>query len=131
MSQDAGKIGAAQVDNPLYHAMVGGGGGGGGGGGQSRGAGQANAAYAEGDDGEAMYDEAGEPNYGEVDEEKGQQFAEFLNDNVASSPLYGELPTDDGGEALYDESNGPGWGYLDVKPDEDLYGGLADVFVDE
>jgi len=23
------------------------------------------------------------------------------------------------------------WGYLDVKPDEDLYGGLADVFVDE
>jgi len=129
VAADAGKAvgAAAQLDNPLYHAMqqkaapAG----------QSHGGGTVNAAYAEGDDGEAMYDEAGEPNYGEVDEEAGGQFADFLNANVASSPLYGELPTDDGGEALYDESNGPGWGYLDVKPDEDLYGGLADVFVDE
>ena len=59
MSQDAGKIGAAQVDNPLYHAMVGGAVAGGPS--ASHGAGQVNAAYAEGEDGEAMYDEAGAP----------------------------------------------------------------------
>jgi len=35
------------------------------------------------------------------------------------------------GSAIYGDGAEPGWGYLDVKPDEDLYGGLADVFVDE
>jgi len=125
VAADASKVAAgagAQVDNPLYHAMVGGAIASGPS--ASHGAGQVNAAYAEGEDGEAMY--------GEVDEAQGAQFAEFLNAEVASSPLYGEVaPAGADGEALYDESNGPGWGYLDVKPDEDLYGGLADVFVDE
>jgi hypothetical protein len=118
-----GVAGAApQVDNPLYHAMVGGAPAPS----ASHGAGQVNAAYDEaGGEGEAMY--------GEVDEEKGQQFAEFLNENVSSSPLYGEVAAGNA-EPLYGDARDgaePGWGYLDVKPDEDLYGGLADVFVDE
>lgn len=36
------------------------------------------------------------------------------------------------GEGVYGDGRAePGWGYLDVKPDEDLYGGLADVFIEE
>jgi hypothetical protein len=42
--------------------------------------------------------------------------------------LAGEVG-DDG--QLYGSGAEPGWGYLDVKPDEDLYGGLADVFVED
>lgn len=109
---------APGTDNPLYHAMLG----------QpvesaaaSRGAeGQVNAAYDEVG--------GGDETYGEVDEETGGQFAQFLNEQVQSSPLYGET---EGEEPLYGDGAAPGWGYLDVKPDEDLYGGLADVFVDE
>jgi len=87
-------------------------------GGQSSGA-HINAAYEEGEDGDQEYSEV----------DAGQQFAQFLNDNVSSEPMYGEA--DDGDVDIYGDGTSPGWGYLDVKPDEDLYGGLADVFVDE
>lgn len=125
------------VDNPLYHAMAGGGGGA-----PRASVGNLNAAYdtagGGGAGGEPMYDnpeDGGGDTYGEIDESKGQEFAKFLNENVASDPLYGEVgpggAPGGGGDPIYDEGNAPGWGYLDVKPDEDLYGGLADVFVDE
>lgn len=109
-----------KLDNPLYHAMAGG----------NHGNATANAAY---DDGNAEYgDDAAygevEETYDNIDEDKGQEFAQFLNDNVASNALYGEVGD---GEGIYGDGAEPGWGYLDVKPDEDLYGGLADVFVDE
>jgi hypothetical protein len=109
---------AGELDNPLYHAMAAGGKA------RARGGGDAaiNDMYEEGEDALAIYDEAENPG-----QEKGEEFAQFLNDNVASQPLYGEIAD---GEALYGEGAEPGWGYLDVKPDEDLYGGLADVFVD-
>eukprot|EP00039_Didymoeca_costata_P018693 m.334568 g.334568 ORF g.334568 m.334568 type:complete len:320 (+) comp17385_c0_seq1:317-1276(+) len=118
---------APKVDNPLYHAMATG---------QVKGRSESaavNAGYDEGDG--AMYDSAS-PSYGAIeeedayaiDEEKGQEFAKFLNENVASQPLYGEVGE---GDAIYGDGAEPGWGYLDVKPDEDLYGGLADVFQED
>eukprot|EP00041_Stephanoeca_diplocostata_P012255 m.205411 g.205411 ORF g.205411 m.205411 type:complete len:320 (+) comp18875_c0_seq2:98-1057(+) len=116
-----------KLDNPLYHAMA-----------EGRGrfeAANINTAY---DDENRTYDSAAPDAYGEIDEEgetydnvdetRGREFADFLNQNVASQPLYGEIA----GEGVYGDGQAePGWGYLDVKPDEDLYGGLADVFVDE
>lgn len=120
---------APQVDNPLYHAMKGKAGS------VRRGdKAAANAAYDDQFGQPATYDSAS-PNYGEVeeglydvDEEKGQEFAQFLNQNVKSQPLYGEIGE---GDAIYGDGAEPGWGYLDVRPDEDLYGGLADVFQDD
>lgn len=86
------------------------------------GAAHINQAYEEGDDGDAVYAEA--------DDTQGAKFAEFLNENAQSEGLYGEAGDGDGND-IYGEGATPGWGYLDVKPDEDLYGGLADVFQDE
>eukprot|EP00038_Savillea_parva_P006083 m.161576 g.161576 ORF g.161576 m.161576 type:complete len:313 (+) comp12090_c0_seq1:67-1005(+) len=106
-----------QLDNPLYHAMA-----------------QENTGYLdvrpEDKPVAANYDAAGpgaDAIYDSATPEQGQQFAQFLNSNVQSQPLYGEVG-DDG--QLYGDGQEPGWGYLDVKPDEDLYGGLADVFVE-
>lgn len=81
------------------------------------------------------YDTAGGDGlYDDVQQEHGAQFTQFLNENVESKALYGEIGDGaEGGDsaAIYGDGAEPGWGYLDVKPDEDLYGGLADVFVDE
>lgn len=120
---------AGKVDNPLYAALAG----------AVRPGATAmeNAGYDEQAPGEAQYDDPSESgagvesNYAMASEalvhNEGAKFAEFLNENVASAPIYGE--TDEGD--VYGDGAAPGWGYLDVKPDEDLYGGLADVFVDE
>lgn len=132
------KEGAAPVGNPLYDAMAAG---------DSgiasirqssvknapRGAGAPNPSYAGTDDGDGVYDNPeGEACYDEVGE-SGAALASFLNENakdIGDQPLYGEIGEAEQ-EALYGDGAEPGWGYLDVKPDEDLYGGLADVFVDE
>lgn len=121
--------GAPQLDNPLYHAMAG----------EAASSGYldvrpeeaAGAPRAEAAAINTAYDDAGpapDAIYDNATPEQGEQFAKFLNDNVQSQPLYGEVG-DDG--QLYGDGAEPGWGYLDVKPDEDLYGGLADVFVEE
>lgn len=126
---------APPVGNPLYDAMAGGKlSSGGSVRNAPRGAGSSNPSYDEAEGGSATYDNPeGDDQYGEIDEAQGAQFAAFLNDNadaLGDQPLYGEI---DGSiaEATYGAAAEPGWGYLDVKPDEDLYGGLADVFVDE
>eukprot|EP00035_Acanthoeca_spectabilis_P035282 m.33530 g.33530 ORF g.33530 m.33530 type:complete len:330 (-) comp7201_c0_seq1:118-1107(-) len=121
--------GAPQLDNPLYHAMA-----------NDQGGyldvrpdddGGVNAPRADMAAVNESYDDVdgagGDQLYDTATPEQGQQFAEFLNHNVQSQPLYGEVG-DDG--QLYGDGAEPGWGYLDVKPDEDLYGGLADVFVE-
>jgi len=160
MSNDTAQLaalggpGEKPIDNPLYQAVLGGvlQGGGSIKPQQRKSSAAINAAYDEADQGgdptydtagvESAYDTAGGESaydtaaggglYDDVDEEKGAQFAEFLNENVASQPLYGEVgPGGADGSAIYGDGAEPGWGYLDVKPDEDLYGGLADVFVDE
>jgi len=152
-AQAGAGAGEMPIDNPLYQAVVGGQLQGGGGSIKQRKSSAAiNAAYDEADQGgdptydtagvesaydtaggggESAYDTAGGALYDDVDEEKGAQFAEFLNENVASQPLYGEVGPGADGAAIYGDGAEPGWGYLDVKPDEDLYGGLAVVFVDE
>lgn len=119
---------ASKVDNPLYAAVAN----------AVRPGATAveNAGYDEqSPDGMATYDDPtegpGDDTYAMASEAlaggEGANFAQFLNENVASQPIYGEADPGD----VYGEGAGPGWGYLDVKPDEDLYGGLADVFVDE
>jgi len=106
-----------KLDNPLYHAMANGK--------PRHDTATVNAAYDDSENnGEATYDIAA----GNVGDEKGNEFAKFLNENVQSQPLYGEVGNNEG---IYGDGQEPGWGYLDVRPDEDLYGGLADVFVDE
>jgi len=122
-------VGEAPLDNPLYHAMAG----------QAAARSESAAINVAYDDSGQTYDNPDEPAYGEVgdgqqvydnvDDTKGQQFADFLNENVQSQPLYGEVGDEEG--QIYGDGVEPGWGYLDVKPDEDLYGGLADVFVEE
>lgn len=118
LKADQQKISGDKLDNPLYHAMAG-----------SRprqDTATVNIAY---DDSEANADATYDVAAGDkVDDEKGNEFAKFLNENVSSQPLYGEVGNNEG---IYGDGAEPGWGYLDVKPDEDLYGGLADVFVDE
>jgi len=119
--------GAPQLDNPLYHAMA------------SEQSGyldvrpeeSVGAPRAEEAAINSAYDDAGpapDAIYDNATPEQGEEFAKFLNENVQSQPLYGEVGGDEG--QLYGDGAEPGWGYLDVKPDEDLYGGLADVFVE-
>lgn len=121
-------VGGNTLDNPLYHAMVD----------SQNAAGYldvrpedvAGAPRAEQASVNASYDagDSKNPIYDSATPEQGQQFAKFLNEQVKSQPLYGEVG-DDG--QLYGSGAEPGWGYLDVRPDEGLYGGLADVFVEE
>ena len=106
---------AETLDNPLYHAVASGGA-------VREGVTAVNVAYDDGGGGAAD----AQPVY-ETADGAGQDFAKFLNEQVPSQAMYGEIADD---AAVYGDTE-PGWGYLDVKPDEDLYGGLADVFVDE
>merc|ERR1712046_482846 len=59
----------------------------------------------------------------------GSDMAKILNANAPMNPLYNMTSEEDG--TIYGKGKvQPGWGYLDITPDEDLYGGLADVFYD-